>query len=90
MPQLSTRGLESVVELPGGVRFRYRFPNGYRATVACCALTTGHEKGLWEMTLRDPQGELSWVPSSTSAFGNLNEDEVNHWLAMVESYVSPS
>lgn len=89
MPMLSTHGLESVVELPGGVRFRYRFANGYRATVACCALTRGHEQGLWEMTLRDPAGELSSVPSSVSSFGNLTEDEANHWLTLIASYQPP-
>ena len=64
-----------------GVKYTFKFSNGYGASVVRYNFSYGHEKGLWEVVVlkRNNQGELGLCydsPITDDVLGNLTEEEV--------------
>jgi len=44
-----------------GAQYRYRFPNGWGASVVCNRYSYGGERGLWELAVLGQDGDLNYV-----------------------------
>lgn len=79
-----TRGL-SLVE---GTQWKFRFPNGYGASVINDGY--GREAGLYELAVLDADGSLTYdTPVTNDVLGYLTEAEVADALDEIESLGAP-
>lgn len=74
----------------GGEQYRFKFPNGYGASVIRNQYSYGHEQGLWELAVLGPDGGLTYdTPITDDVLGRLTEDDVrDHLRAIAELPVS--
>lgn len=62
-----------------GVQKLYKFANGYECSVACNAISEGHQRGLWELMVISPNR------TSHKGIGWLTEAEVEKELDKIEA-----
>lgn len=69
------------VEDMGGVIKRYKFSNGYGASIVRHSFSYGGDKGLWELAVLDKKGNLDYsTPITGDVIGWLTEEEVEELL----------
>jgi len=70
----------------GGEQAKYRFPNGYGASVIRGLYTYGGVSGLWEIAVLGPDGDLDYsTPVTNDVIGYLSDDEVQGVLDQIEA-----
>ena len=84
MPELSSDHRTQTRGLHGGVQHKYKFPNGYGASVVSHPYSYGGDRGLWELAVLGLDGHLTYdTPITNDVLGYLSEDEVNEALAKI-------
>jgi len=78
-----------------GVQRKYKFKNGYGASVVRLFIPTpyglyggshGSESGLWELAVLGPDGDLcDDTPITDNAIGPLDDDAVDEILGKIEA-----
>ena len=75
-----------------GWQLRYRFPNGYGASVIRWQMTIagyssgsyGAEAGLWELAVLDPAGEICYsTPITVDVLGWQTPEDINSALTQI-------
>ncbi len=70
----------------GGTQHRYKFANGYGASVVRNDISYGHETGLWELAVLGRDGRLTYdTPITSDVIGHLTEDDVAKVLGKIEA-----
>ena len=74
--------------LEGGVRYEFRFPNGYGASVIKFFGSYGYEDDLWELALLKETYEGKWELEYTElvgfdVLGHLTDEKVNKYLKRI-------
>ena len=74
--------------LEGGVRYEFRFPNGYGASVIKFFGSYGYEDDLWELALLKETPEGKWEIEYTElvrfdVLGHLTDEKVNEYLKRI-------
>jgi hypothetical protein len=68
-----------------GFRARFRFPNGWGASLIQGRYTYGGDEGLWELAVIDSRGVLSYDSGITDdVMGHLTFEEVEDLLKQIE------
>ena len=68
-------------EVHGGTQRKYRFANGYGASVVRHEYSYGGSAGLWELAVLDRDGKLTYAtPITGDVVGYLTEAEVEAYL----------
>ena len=81
-----TRTPDEVRSLNGGVQRRYRFANGYGASVVTSPYSYGGERGLWELAVLDGNDRLVYdTPVTSDVIGWLTEANVEEKLTEIEA-----
>lgn len=71
-----------------GVAYRFRFDNGYGASVVSHDASYGGDEGLWEVAVLNRRGELDYTtPVTDDVVGWLDEEEVAGLLARIAALV---
>lgn len=81
--------LVSLKSLYDGLRFEFKFPNNYGASVVRHFGSYGNERGLWELAVLKyrSNGEYFMVydtPITGDVIGYLTETKVNHILTRIK------
>lgn len=71
--------------LNGGEQRRYRFPNGYEASVVCHDFSYGRASGLFELAVQVDGNCYYETPITDDVLGYLTEDDVQRTLAEIEA-----
>jgi len=74
-----------------GTITKYKFQNGYGASVACHTESYGGDEGLYEIALIDDEGDIITSPNDPSSNwqdvkGFLTEGEVEVYLTEIAEY----
>ena len=65
----------------GGIQYRFKFGNGYGASVVRHEFSYGGNVGLWELAVTDEDGDLTYdTPVTDDVLGRLSVGEVNEAL----------
>ena len=65
----------------GGVQHRFKFPNGFGASVVRHEYSYGGSKGLWELAVLDADGHIAYdTPITDDVLGYLVDAEVTDAL----------
>ncbi len=68
----------------GGIRYEFRFENGYGASVIKFYGSYGYEKDLWELAVLDHDGDLCCDTEITDdVIGYLADEEVCEYLEKI-------
>jgi hypothetical protein len=68
----------------GGTQRRYKFPNGYGASVVCGPYTYGGSSGLWELAVLDRHQHLTYdTPITDDVIGYLDAKAVTALLVQI-------
>lgn len=80
------KGYEEIFhETMNSVQRKYKFPNGYGASVVKGEYTYGGNEGLWELAILDEGGHIDYsTPITDDVIGYLTENEVNELLNKIE------
>jgi hypothetical protein len=79
--QFGTHEPETVMTAHGGVQQKYKFPNGFGASVVRHDFSYGGPQGLWELAVLGPNGHLTYeTPITDDVLGYLSEAEVTATL----------
>lgn len=69
-----------------GEYFRYKFPNGFGASVISSHFSIGGHLGLWEIAVLDQSGKITYeTPITDCTIGNLRKDEVEKILVDISN-----
>ena len=74
----------------GGVLYRFKFDNGYGASVIKHRYSYGSDQDLWELAVldsfdRNPNGELTYdTPITDDVVGYLTDEEVRNLLEQIK------
>ena len=72
--------------MPGGVQYKYRFANGYGASVVRHIGSYGSAAGLWELAVLDDDGHLTYkTPVTGDVIGHLTWDNVMRTLDEIDA-----
>lgn len=72
-------------ELNGGVQYKFKFQNGYGASVIRHEFSYGSSEGLWELAVLDSEGELTYTtPITKDVIGYMTEEEVEQILTKIK------
>lgn len=64
-----------------GVRYKFKFPNGYGASVIKFFGSYGWEQDQWELAVLNEAGDICYdTPITDDVIGFLGSDEVNEYL----------
>lgn len=67
-----------------GEQHRYRFPNGFGASVVRGPYTYGGPEGFWELAVLDADGSLTYdTPVTSDVIGWLTEEAASAVLAQI-------
>jgi hypothetical protein len=67
--------------LNGGTQYKFKFGNGYGASVVQGPYTYGGEDGLWELAVLGKDGDLTYeTPVTEDVLGYLSESDVGEAL----------
>lgn len=70
-----------IFEHMGGIAKKYKFPNGFGASVIKTPSSYGGNEGLWELAVLDKDGRLTYETHITSdVLGHLSEEELEYYL----------
>lgn len=70
----------------GGVQLKYKFANGYGASVISGAYTYGGEMGLLELAVLGPDGRLCYdTPITEDVIGYLDAEKAIEILKQIEA-----
>jgi len=70
----------------GGDQYKFRFHNGYGASIVRHSFSYGHESGLWELAVLGADGHLTYDTSvSDDVVGWLDEQGVADYLSRIEA-----
>ena len=84
MTEMTSENLIDDRPCSGGTQRKYKFPNGYGASVVRHSYSYGHESGLWELAVMGADGHLTYeTPITNDVIGYLDEAEVNATLASI-------
>lgn len=65
---------------------KYKFDNGYGASVVCGPGSYGNEDGLFEMAILDKNGDICYdTPIADGVLGYLDFEDVVRYLEKIES-----
>jgi hypothetical protein len=68
----------------GGIQRRYRFENGYEASVIKTSFSYGGNDGLWELAVMGPDGEIDYTtPVTTDVIGHLSDSDLDDTLDLI-------
>lgn len=71
--------------LSDGVQYKFKFENGYGASVIKRRGSYGFEKGLWELAVLN-NGHLEYgTPITDDVLGSLTIEEVNSTLEQIKA-----
>ena len=77
--------LEVQTHSNGGIQKLYKFRNGMGASVVMFPGSYGFEKGLWELAVLDPWGNITYdTPITSDVIGYLDENMVNIILERIK------
>jgi len=88
----------SIIELHGGIRKLYRFPNNYGASVVRHRYSYGFDKGLWELAVIKFGSDNDWslCYSAPLTFGHVyilgdqTEEQITELLNQIEQLPVPT
>jgi hypothetical protein len=70
----------------GGHQWRFKFANGYGASVIVNEYSYGGREGLYEVAILDKEGEIDYTtPIASDVIGHLTEDDVSDVLYEISS-----
>jgi len=68
----------------GGEQHKYKFANGYGASVIRSAYSYGGDQGLWELAVLGPDGKLNYdTPVTEDVEGWLADADVDRLLKQI-------
>lgn len=71
----------------GGVRYRFKFPNGYGASVIKRYGSYGYEDDLWEIALLNKYGELAYeYDFDYDVIGYCTDEQIDELLTKISHY----
>lgn len=74
----------SLFDTPG-VQYKFKFDNGYGASVIKHYGSYGYELDLWELAVLGPDGDLNYGTSITDdVLGYLTDEEVRETLKQIQ------
>jgi hypothetical protein len=80
-----------VRELHSGVQRKYKFANGYGASVVRHAYSYGGPSGMWELAVLGLDGDLTYdTPVTDDVVGWLTEADVDRLLGQVQALMPQS
>jgi hypothetical protein len=69
----------------GGIIHKYKFPNGYGASVVKHEYSYGGTDGLWELAVLDSEDEITYhTPITQDVIGHLSWDNVEKYLQEIK------
>jgi len=69
----------------GGIQKIYKFRNGMGASVVMFPGSYGFERGLWELAVLDPLGNITYdTPITSDVIGYLDDNMVNIILERIK------
>lgn len=72
--------------LNGGIQYKAKFTNGYGASIVKHQFSYGGDRGLYELAVVGPDGNLCYTtPITNDVLGHLSEQEVNETLDAIEA-----
>ncbi len=83
--------MKNFKELPSnpihdGIQYIYKAENGYGASIVQHQFSYGGEKGLWELAVLDPNGDICYsTPITSDVVGNLTDQKVNELLEQIDN-----
>ncbi len=83
--------MKNFKELPNfpchdGIQYIYKAENGYGASIVQHQFSYGGEKGLWELAVLDPNGDICYsTPITSDVVGNLTDEKVNELLEQIDT-----
>ena len=85
----------SIIELHGGVRKLYRFPNNYGASVVRHPYSYGFDENLWELAVIKFESDTDWslcylTPLTNDVLGHQTEEQITELLNQIEQLPVPA
>lgn len=85
----------SILELHGGIRKLYHFPNNYGAYVVRHRYSYGFDKGLWELAVIKFESDNDWslcysAPLTFDILGDQTEEQITELLNQIEQLPVPA
>jgi len=83
--------MKNFKELPSlpchdGIQYIYKAENGYGASIVQHQFSYGGKKGLWELAVLGPNGDICYSTDITSdVVGHLTDEEVNELLEQIDA-----
>ncbi len=83
--------MKNFKELPSkpchdGIQYIYKAENGYGASIVQHQFSYGNEKGLWELAVLDPNGDICYsTPITSDVVGHLTDKKVNELLEQIDN-----
>jgi hypothetical protein len=71
--------------LSGGVQHKFKFENGYGASVVRHSFSYGNEVGLWELAVLDGLGLTYDTPITSDVVGRQTEAQIGDLLRAIEA-----
>ncbi len=71
--------------MPGGRQARFKFENGYGASVVCSSTSYGGDEGLYELAVTTEDGLCYDTPITADVLGWLSESDVEESLAEIKA-----
>ena len=79
-------GYKEELTVTRGTQRKYKFPNGFGASVVMGPYSYGGTSGLWELAVLDANGDLTYdTPVTEGVLGYLSESEVDIALDQIEA-----
>jgi hypothetical protein len=76
--------------ISGGIQHKFKFANGYGASVVRHSFSYGNEDGLWELAVLQGERITYDTPLTDDVLGRLTEDDVREALEAIAVLPKPS
>jgi len=81
---MDAQAKHETVPLWDGTQTRFRFSNGYGASVVCHEFSYGGREGFYEIAVLDRNGEITYsTPITGDVLGWIPEIEIDSWLQQI-------